>query len=78
MRPSAARNEVNFCAEMLSAPLPDFEVLEAPAAPLDVGDDGEPPLGAVLEVATPLAVARKASYVFSAEGLMAKTIPPLQ
>jgi len=60
MRPSAARNEVNFCAEMLGTlPLPwDVLVLEAPVA---VPDVGEPPLGAVLEGAAPLAAARKAS-----------------
>jgi len=77
MRPSAARNEVSFCAEMLGMPLLDLDVLvlEAPAAVLDVW---EPPLGAVLVGATPLAEARKASYVFSAVGLMAKTIPDLQ
>jgi len=59
-RPSAARNEVNFCAEMLGTPplLLDVLVLEAPAAVLDVW---EPPLGAVLVGATPLAEARKAS-----------------
>lgn len=62
MRPSAARNEVNFCAEMLGTlPLPwDVLVLEAPV-PVAVPDAGEPPLEAVLEGAAPLAAARKAS-----------------
>ena len=46
MRPSAARNEVNFCAEIWGTPLLAVlavDVPEAPAAPLDVW---EPPLGA--------------------------------
>jgi len=33
MRPNAARNEVNFCAEMLGTLPLAVDVLEAPAAP---------------------------------------------
>jgi hypothetical protein len=77
MRPSAARNEVNFCTEMLSAPLLPVDVpvpvdVLVLAAPVAVPAVGEPPLGAVLEgaapegavlegAAPPLAAARKAS-----------------